>query len=407
MKNIFLTLILAVLIVSCENESETVHKYSKPYYLTKDYPVYLDASDILTDIQVKPVVHPETAFKIVSTDEYIFVGEMMKGIHVYEKTDAQHVNPLCFIECKYLKAFDVMDDYLYCNNFIDLLVVDVENPIQAKILHREKEHFNKYYNYDWNMNYIYSPVTSNTRLYEIARKFVVLTGIETDTDPAPNFSEYDRLYGEIVVKAIPDTLKVNKPYVGFTRISDLMYTFGFNFLAFCSYNPSGFQLTQSVLGSMTSTSYYPAFNLHCEDEVLFAWGNNYIHYFDYQNIQTQTKSFDYLNSPLTNASYMDPQKTFWFLSESGISGGLTVDGQSISKSVNIPGVAAITCVGNHIITLGNGLEVYSAPSLGVVKKYPGISGSCMLKEGSTLITANKQGVCFYDISDLNNIQLIP
>jgi len=406
MKNIFLTLILAVLIVSCENESETVRKYSKPYYLTRDYPVYLDASDILTDIQVKPVVNPETAFKIVSTDEYIFVGEMMKGVHVYEKTDAQHVNPLCFIECKFLKAFDVMDHNLYCNNFIDLLVIDVENPLQAKILHRETEYFNRYYHHDWNMVSINVSTRSDARLYEIARKTVILTGVETDADP-PDFSEYDRLYGNIVVKEIPDTLKVDKPYVGFTRISDLMYTFGFDFLAFCSYNSSGFQLTQSVLGNMASISYYPAFKLHCEDGVLFALGNNYVHYFDYHNIQSQANTLNYWNGPLTDASYMDSQKTFWLLSENRISGGFTVDGQSISKSVNIPWVAAITCVGGHIITLGNGLEVYSAPSLGIVKKYPGISGSCMLKEGSTLITAGKQGVTFYDISNLNDIQLIP
>jgi hypothetical protein len=40
----------------------------------------------------------------------------------------------------------------------------------------------------------------------------------------------------------------------------------------------------------------------------------------------------------------------------------------------------------------------------VIKRYPTISGSSMLKDGNTLIVANKQGLFFYDITDLRNIE---
>jgi len=399
-------LMLAVLITSCENEYETIHKYSRPYYLIKDYPIYLDPSNILTDIQVKPSVNPEEPFKIVSTDGYIFVGEMMKGIHVYEKTDTQHANPLCFIECKFMKAFDVINDHLYCNNFVDLLVIDVKNPMQAKILHREGGYFNRYYDYNMNMPTIYSSTKPDLTLYEIANKSVELSGVETDANPAPGFSEYDQLYGEIVVDAIPDTLTVDKPYAGFVEIGGMMHTFGYNSLALCDYGPKGFQSAQSVV-TYPNNNTNTTLKLLYENEMLFILNDNCIYYYDYNNTQIQTIFYHYYLNSIIDASYMKSQKTFWFLSNNGIVGRLTTDDQYFyPASVNINGVNTITSVGDYLITLGSRLEIYSAPSLDVVKRYPDISGLCMLKEDNTLITVDKQGLFFYDISDLNDIKLI-
>jgi len=404
-KNIFF-LIFTVLIISCDNEYETVHKFSRPYEVSKEYSIYLDARNILTNIQVRPATNPESPFKIVSTDKYLFIGEMMKGVHVYEKTDSRHVNPLCFIECKYIKAFDVMDDYLYCNNFIDLLVVDIKNPLSARILHREERYFNRYYNSNWNMLEKSVSETSHDRVYQIASKTIFLSGIETDEDPAPDFSEYDQLYEDIIVDEIPDTLKVDKPHVGFTGISGVMNTFGYYSLAFCSYSQSGFHSTQSLIWNTEFNYNYPAIKLHSENEILFILSENNFYYYDYNGNQIQAKS-SYISSQIIDASYMTSQKTFWFLSAQGISGELKENGQYTPTSMNIPGAEAITCVNNYIFTLGARLEIHRAPSLELVKKYPDISGSCMLKEGETLITAGKKGVLLYDISDLNNIKLIP
>jgi hypothetical protein len=403
MKYIFKLLILLVLVTSCDNEFETIHTYSKQYNLSKDYPIFLDVSNILTNIQVKPSVNPEATFKIASTDKYLFIGEMMKGIHVYEKTDAGHADPLCFIECKHLKAFDLTDDHLYCNNFVDLLVIDVKNPAQARILHREENYFNKYSNPDWNMNTINASESGN-RLYEIALKTVSLSGIETELDPAPDFSEYDKLYGQIIVDAIPDTIKVDKPYVGFAGTPGMMYTFGYNSLAFCTFDHSGFHQAQSSILFPNNVSSPPS-KLHYKDNMLYTSGGSFTTYYDF-NLNRQATLYDYSNSKI-DVSYMESQKTFWFLSKSGIYGGQTIDGHTFTASINIPGIETLTCIGDHIITLGSRLEVYSVPLLEVVKKYPDISGSCMLKEGDTLIIAGKKGLSFYDISNLKDIKLIP
>jgi hypothetical protein len=71
--------------------------------------------------------------------------------------------------------------------------------------------------------------------------------------------------------------------------------------------------------------------------------------------------------------------------------------------------ASIFRIGNNVITIGNKLSVYlpSENELKLVKDYPDISGTCYSKTGDVLAVANAQGLFLYDISNLENIKLIP
>jgi len=66
-------------------------------------------------------------------------------------------------------------------------------------------------------------------------------------------------------------------------------------------------------------------------------------------------------------------------------------------------------VENHLITLGNELAVYipAEDELQLVTNYSDISGTCWSKDGNVLAVANAQGLFLYDISNLENIKLIP
>lgn len=118
------------------------------------YPVYLDMSEI-GNIQVTARLPQVAPFKILSNDKYYFVGDKLKGIHVYEKK-AGSVSYLCFIKCRYIKDFELVDNRLFCNNFVDLVVLDVSNPLQTTILHPQKNQFNQFSSYKnyWNFPYV-------------------------------------------------------------------------------------------------------------------------------------------------------------------------------------------------------------------------------------------------------------
>ena len=94
-------LILVLVLLGCENNYEDIYRYSKVISQSKEYSVFLDMSEI-GNIHVAARMPQVEPFKIVSNDKYYFVGDMLKGIHIYEKK-AGSVSYLCFIECKYIK----------------------------------------------------------------------------------------------------------------------------------------------------------------------------------------------------------------------------------------------------------------------------------------------------------------
>ena len=400
MKKIFYIAVLLA-IVACEDKYENKHKYSHPYYLTKDYPILLDASEILLGIQVKPPVNPNEAFKIVSNDKYFFVGEKMDGIHVYEKIDEFHVNPLCFIECKYMKAFDVEDDILYCNDFIDLLVIDVENPLQAKIKHREKGYFNNYLNNNLNLS-IYSSSDTNI-YYEIEYKRIVLEGIETDTNPPPDFSEYDKLYSNIIVKEILDTLQMlGKPYVGIVNIKGKIHTFGYNSLVTCSY-ANDFLETEPVFNYVWDNSMPPC-DLRYKDNLIYIFGKDGFRTslsLQYQNWMSHIPL-----DAVTISNYLSIALSKEFIA--CFYAYMTITTPSL-------GATSLININDTILALGEQLTLYrfvvgqfiESSHFELVKEYSDISGLCMIRNEDVLIVANKQGLSFYDISDLENIKIMP
>jgi len=408
MNKIFYIIPLLFILASCEDRYESTHRYYRQFIVQKDYPIYLDAGDILVDICVQPSVWPNNPFKIVANDRYYFVGEKMKGIHVYEKIATGHATPICFIECRHLKAFDVAGDMLYCNNFVDLLIIDVKDPLQATVKHRENEYFNKYSGYDLNMAKTYN----YPNRYLIGYYSVILTGFESDKNPAPDFAEYDKQYNNIVVKEIPDTLKLDKPYVGIVNVAENIFTFGFNtWVVTCSYTSGVFTTTQSTKEFLRYSS--PG-NLLYKDEKLYEVGNNRITYLDDHYLFTQNPNlFFWWNNTIDVVAMKEWANSFALLYENDLM-VIDIGGGSWGIYSAPPlGATSIINVNDTILALGQQLTIFRSrreyyDTYGhifteQVKEYKNISGTSMLKEGNTLIVAGKQGLSFYDISDLERI----
>jgi hypothetical protein len=414
----------------CDDLLKDTYHFSQPITQSKEYPVYLDMSEI-GNIQVKtnsPVVAP---FKILSNDKYYFVGEKMKGVHVYEKKNAG-VYYLCFIECRFISDFELTDNRLFCNNLVDMVVIDVSNPQQINVLHRQKNHFNRFSSYKkyWNLPYEEGKgLIAGTESHE-------LKGVVTDKQPNLDFSRLDQVYSNLTTKVIPETWFNNqsgndRPYPGIIKIgADEIYTYGsYNSWAICTYRSGTFSVKEEDLWATPRGKYAPPYyysnaypiRMFFEDEVIFILGTEIslksgycdcVMYDEkyplYQNLYFPTfKPLDICYVTQMNAFFALSGTSVWgvFISGDGVSGF-----KKTYKDYQIATDATeIFSVGDKLITLGNELSVYavSESDLRLVKKYPGISGKCCKKEGSILTVANTQGLFFYDITDLENIQLIP
>lgn len=426
MKHYFYLLLVLVLF-GCDNLFEDTYSYSKVISQSKDYPVYLDMSEI-GNIKVTSKVPQVAPFKIVSNDKYYFVGEMLKGIHVYEKK-AGGVNYLCFIECKYIKDFELVDNRLFCNNLVDLVILNVSNPLQTNILHRQKNLFNRsssYTNY-WNIaNAEGKGIIISTETHE-------LTGTITDKAPNLDFTKYDQLYGNLTTKVIPDSWftnnsKIDKPYIGMIKMgTDEIYTYGqYNSWAICSFRSGIFSLREEDYSTTPKGNFSPPYyfsdshpvKMFFQDSLIFILGAGNINS-GYADCITKNPSYlltFHLYFPdfrPVDITYMPTMQAFIVLSGQSVWVAFKgVDTVYMKKYLDYKiasNATSIFRIGTNVITLGDKLSVYlpSETELKLVKDYPDISGACYSKAGDILAVANTQGLFLYDINNLENIKLIP
>ena len=424
----FSFLFLVLVMLGCEDNFEDLHRYSTSQ--SKEYPVYLDMSEI-AKIQVKTGLQQETPFKIMSNDKYYFVGDMLKGIHVYEKK-AGSASYLCFIECRYIKDFELADNQLFCNNLVDMVVLDVSNPSQTAILHRQENYFNRFTSYKtgWNIPYVEGKgLIADTETH-------VLTGTVTDKEPNLDFSEYDKLYDSLTTKVIPDSWFSNhpeydKPYIGMIKLgSDEIYSYGsYNSWAICNYQSGVFSTREEDLWTTPRGNYAPPYyysnafpvRMFFEDDIIYILGalNNlsggYCDCIIYNEDYPITYPLYFPGFKPLDISYMPQMDAFFVLTGTTIL-GVFITGNGIPEFSKIykdypieTDALEIFRVGDKLITLGNELSVYSASEneLTLVKDYPDISGTCCSKAGDVIAVANTQGLYLYDISNLENIKLIP
>lgn len=423
-------LFLVLFLFGCDELFLDTQHYSQRITQSKVYPVYLDMSEIW-NIQVianSPIVAP---FKVLSNDKYYFVGDRLKGLHVYQK-EAAGVSYLCFIECKYIKDFELADNLLFCNNLVDMVVVDVSNPMNINILHRQKNHFNRFTSYktSWNLpNEEGKGIVVGTETHQ-------LTGMITDQQPDLDFSELDLLYDSLTTKVIPHTWFSNlpendMPHIGMVKMGiDEIYTYGsYNSWAICTYRSGTLSVREEDLWTTPRGKYAPPYyysnaypvRMFFEDSVIFMLGTVYnlkSGYSDcilYDERYPVTYQLYFPTFQPLDICYMPQMNAFFTLSGTSV-WGVFISGDGVTcikktyKDYQIATDAVeIFRVGDKLITLGDELSVYAATEneIHLEKQYPGISGKCCKKEESILTVVNTQGLFLYDITDLENIQLIP
>jgi len=422
-------LFLVLVLFGCENNTEDIYRYSKIISQAKAYPVYLDMSEI-GNIQVTAKLPQVAPFKILSNDQYYFVGEMLKGIHVYEKK-AGGAAYLCFITCKYIKDFELVNNQLFCNNLTDLLVLDVSNPLQTNILHRQKNQFNQFSSYksEWNLPYVEGKgLVAGTAWH-------MLTDTVSDTKPNFDYTAYDQLYGNLTTKVIPydwfsDHPENDKPYVGIIKINaDEIYTYGtYNSWAICTFRSGTFSVREEDQFSTQRGKYFIPYyysdshpvRMFFDEDQIFILGSGYDQtgYADCMSYYENSQMFYHLYFPQFRPlaiTYLPTLRAYFVLSGQSVWGAFKKSDPTegyMERYIDykIPTDAtSIFRKGNNVITIGSKLSVYlpSENELKLVKDYPEISGTCYSKAGDILAVANTQGLFIYDISNLENIKLIP
>ncbi len=116
---LLILLFIPATMISCKDKIEETFLVNEPVYLA-----YEDLRGSLKVAEGQEIVHPG---KIYFKDNYIFVNEYQKGIHVINNSNPAAPEIVRFIEIPGNVDLAVKDDILYADSYIDLVSIDISN----------------------------------------------------------------------------------------------------------------------------------------------------------------------------------------------------------------------------------------------------------------------------------------
>ena len=110
---------ITILFFSCEDS--TYREY------TGNAPVYLSYPDLRKAVEIRQNVDLKNPGKIYYKDNYIFIVEELKGIHVFDNADPSSPVKKAFVNLPGVVDISISGYILYADSFVDLVILDVQN----------------------------------------------------------------------------------------------------------------------------------------------------------------------------------------------------------------------------------------------------------------------------------------
>jgi len=120
------------LMMSCGKEIPLMVKGQKP--------IYMSLSELQNFQQVAP--QPiQNSGKSLLYNQYLFLSELNKGIHIIDISDTLHPVKISFLQIPGNKDMSAQDNRLYADNGPDLIVLDISEIHTVQIVTRIKNTF--------------------------------------------------------------------------------------------------------------------------------------------------------------------------------------------------------------------------------------------------------------------------
>lgn len=135
---------LAVLLFSsCHDEVTSTYTYRTMM------PVYLEMSDVRArTLATEPAKDLNNPGKIYIYENYLFINEPTKGIHILDNEDPSSPINLSFIPIAGNVDMAINGNILYADNYVDLLAFDISDINNIQLVKRVEDVFNHLYRHD-------------------------------------------------------------------------------------------------------------------------------------------------------------------------------------------------------------------------------------------------------------------
>ncbi len=130
---LFLLVIFELVMTSCQDKTMQTFMANVPVYMS-----YEELRSPLTVSGDKELMQPG---KIYFKDQFIYINEYQKGIHVVDLSDPENPTPKAFIEIPGNVDMAIRNNVLFADNYVDLLLIDISNPVQPLEIKRIEKLF--------------------------------------------------------------------------------------------------------------------------------------------------------------------------------------------------------------------------------------------------------------------------
>ena len=130
---IFKLLALIFILSGCED------KYTEEYLSLE--PVYMSYKDFREAVKTESTHSLTKPGKIYYKDNYLYINEIMKGIHVYNNANPASPQYVGFITIPGNVDMVIRGNIMYADSYIDLVGIDISNPANVKEVARLKSVF--------------------------------------------------------------------------------------------------------------------------------------------------------------------------------------------------------------------------------------------------------------------------
>lgn len=119
-----------------------------PYYITEPVqaetsytPIFMTRASLESSVASTDPQKLLEPGKMVVFNNYIFLNEKFKGIHVIDNSNPQSPQKVSFIRIPGCIDLAVKNNLLYADNAVDLVAINISNVTQVSVAYRSKDAF--------------------------------------------------------------------------------------------------------------------------------------------------------------------------------------------------------------------------------------------------------------------------
>ena len=136
MKTLAALLLVTVFLLSCGERNGYVTD-TPPYAYV---PQYASLAEI-QKVSIQEARATKQAGKIYVSGNYLFQNEIQQGFHIIDNTDRKHPAKLAFLRVPYSTEISIKGNFLYTNNYNDLVVIDISDLRSPRLVKRIEHAF--------------------------------------------------------------------------------------------------------------------------------------------------------------------------------------------------------------------------------------------------------------------------